>query len=166
MLWAAFGIRPDEPDYDELSARFLELYEQNLCVETRLFDEMHDLLSSLERHAIKWGIVTNKRARFTDPLVAALDLHHRACCVVSGDSAPRPKPAPDPLLLACKISGVEPSRCIYVGDDLRDIQSGRSAGMRTVAAAYGYLGVDSPVSDWAADHTIDSPRDLIRLLGL
>ncbi len=166
MLLAAFDIRPGELDYDALSERFLELYEQNLCVDTRLFDDIDDLLSSLERRSIKWGIVTNKRARFTDPLIAALDLHHRACCVISGDSAPRPKPAPDPLLLACEVSGIEPARCIYVGDDLRDIQSGRAAGMLTVAAAYGYLGLDSPVSDWAADHIIDSPADLIRLLGL
>lgn len=166
MLWCAFGITPEHRDYAALSERFLAHYADNICVATRLFDDMHALLDALDTAAIRWGIVTNKRKRYTDALIAALDLQHRACCVISGDSAARPKPAPDPLLLACAQTGLTAARCVYVGDDLRDIQAGRSAGMTTVAAAYGYLGEGAPVTEWQADHIIQSPTELMRVLGL
>jgi phosphoglycolate phosphatase len=166
MLRSAFDIGPQDPEFPALSARFLEHYRDNLCIATRLFDRMHELLDALEGNSIKWGIVTNKRSAFTDPLIEALGLSKRACCIVSGDAAPRLKPAPDTLLLACRIAAVDASRCVYVGDDLRDIQAGRSAGMATVAAAYGYLGLEVPVSDWQADHIIHDPMELLPIIGL
>ncbi len=166
MLGAGLGIDPEDADYPDMAERFLEIYAANLCVQTRLFDEMHDLLDALDVASVKWGIVTNKRRRYTDPLVAALDLTHRACCVISGDSALRPKPAPDTLLLACERAGLEPHTSVYVGDDLRDIQAGRAAGMRTIAAAYGYLGNDEPIERWNADAIICSPRELLPLVGI
>lgn len=166
MLETAFGVGQDDPRYASLAEQFLELYADRLCHHTTLFDGMDELLGALERASIKWGIVTNKRMRYTDPLIAALSLDRRACCVISGDSAARPKPAPDPLLLACKQASLAPSRCVYVGDDLRDIEAGRAAGMTTVAAAYGYLGNDTPVEHWQADAIIHSPKELLRLMGL
>lgn len=166
MLFAAFDIVPAHPDYPALSERFLELYSAQICVGTRLFDEIPLLLESLENAGIKWGIVTNKRRQYTKPLIDALDLHHRACCVISGDSAERPKPAPDPLILACRLSGVTAHRCIYVGDDLRDIQAGRAAGMQTVAAAYGYLGENPDIASWRADAVIHRPLELTDFIGL
>lgn len=164
MLGLALGLKPGDPDYGDYSERFLAHYEQRLCVDTRLFDEIPDLLDALDARAIKWGIVTNKRSRYTNPLVAALGLARRAACVVSGDSTPNPKPAPDALHLACEIANVRPGFCMYVGDDLRDIIAGRSAGMRTVAAAYGYLGQTVAITDWEADAIIARPADLLGFL--
>lgn len=166
MLHAAFGIQAEDSRFTAMVERFLRHYAGHLHVETRLFDGMPALLDALDAASIPWGIVTNKRAEYTLPLVRSLGLFERACCVVSGDSAARPKPAPDPLLLACSQSGLEAERCAYVGDDLRDIVAGRAAGMQTVAAAYGYLGIEIPVHEWDADLTIQSPSELHDLVGL
>lgn len=165
MLGQAFGLQPGDQGYDVYSERFLAHYERRLCVDTRLFDEVPNLLDTLDESGIKWGIVTNKRSRYTNPLVAALGLANRAACIVSGDSTPNPKPAPDPLHLACKIASVRAERCMYVGDDLRDIIAGRSAGMLTVAAAYGYLGQSTEVGDWNAHAIIVRPSELLGLLN-
>lgn len=164
MLHAAFGLSPKDPAYAGLSERFLRHYERHLCVNTCLFAGMHDLLASLDARAIKWGVVTNKRSRYTNPLVEALGLAERAACVISGDSTPHPKPAPDPLFRACELAGVRPEKSVYVGDDLRDIQAGRAARMKTVAAAYGYLGLETPIECWNADAIIRSPGELLRLI--
>lgn len=166
MLRAAFDLTPECPGYAQLAERFLGLYANNLCDATVLFDGMDEVLARLEAASIKWGIVTNKRAQYTQPLVAALGLNERACCVVSGDSAARPKPAPDTLLLACRQLGVGVGECVYVGDDLRDVQAGQAVGMRTVAAAYGYLGEDLPIERWGADAIIHAPLDLPPLIDL
>ena len=125
---------------------------------------MNEVLVRMEAHGIKWGIVTNKIARFTEPLVRALDLHHRAACVVSGDTAIRPKPDPAPLLYALAATTTDAEAAVYVGDDLRDIQAGHAAGMRTVAVSYGYLGDGPHYEQWGADHIIHSPAELFPLL--
>lgn len=166
MIRAAFGLNPQDEGYDALASAFLAYYAGALCEHTRLFDGMAELLERLERADLAWGIVTNKHSRFTDPLVMALELHRRARCVISGDTAARPKPAPDPLLLACERAGVSPHQCLYVGDDERDVIAGKAAGMRTVAVRYGYLGVDAPIEQWDADFIIDQPGELISLAGL
>lgn len=166
MLKAAFGITPEDPQFPALCEQFLAHYAAALCVDTRLFEGMPELLEALEAAAIPWGIITNKQSRFTDPLVTALSLHARACCVISGDTAARAKPAPDPLLLACERAGLSPGKCIYVGDDQRDIIAGKAAGMRTVAVAYGYLGVEHPIETWGADAVVHSPAELAQLIGL
>ncbi|AUN94582.1 HAD family hydrolase [Pseudazoarcus pumilus] len=166
MLRAAFDLHPEGDAYPDMVARFLVHYASALCVHTRLFDGMAELLDTLDANAIPWGIVTNKQARFTLPLVAALGLDTRACCVVSGDTTARPKPAPDPLLHACTQAHLDPARTLYVGDDLRDIDAGRAAGMPTVAAAWGYLGDEGPVTAWQADHVIGTPAELRPLVGL
>jgi phosphoglycolate phosphatase len=144
---------------------FFDRYEEALCVHTRLFDGIDTVLRSLEGADRRWGIVTNKIARFTDPLVRALDLAHRAACVVSGDTTGHAKPHPAPLLHAAAMAGQPPTGAIYIGDDLRDVQAGRAAGMVTVAVRYGYLGESTPIEDWGADHIVDTPTALLGLLA-
>ena len=164
MLGLGLNLTPEDAAYPAYVARFLGHYERALCVETRLFDGMAELLAKLEVANIAWGVVTNKAARFTQPLMDQLGLTQRAAAIVSGDSAARAKPHPDPLLLAAQIADVPAHACLYVGDDLRDIEAGRAAGMGTVAVRYGYLGEGLPVESWGADHLIAHPRELISLI--
>jgi phosphoglycolate phosphatase len=165
LIGAAFGKRPEDPEFPALRDTFLDYYEADIAVHTRLFDGMDEVLARLDAEGILWGIVTNKIARFTVPLVNAIGLTPRASAVVSGDTTPHAKPHPAPLLRAAELSGVAPARCVYVGDDLRDIQAGRAAGMKTVAAAYGYCGEDDPPESWGADYLIRHPAELIPLFS-
>jgi len=160
LLRAGFGMAPSHPDYERLSQRFLEIYAENLCRETLLFEGVSELLDALEELGLRWGIVTNKRTRFTDPLVRLLSLVPRTNCVVSGDTTPEAKPSPLPILHACQLLDCQPQRTLYVGDDLRDILAGRTAGCLTVAASYGYLGDSGSPETWGADLIIDHPKDL------
>lgn len=161
MLKAGFGIEPGDSRYEEYKARFLDYYEAGLCVHTRLFPGMEDLLGNLETRGLAWGIVTNKATRFTAPLVSLLHLAERAACVVSGDTTPHAKPHPAPLLHASAIIGIPAGECMYVGDDLRDIQAAQAAGMRSVAVTFGYLGDGEGPTAWGADLLIDSPLELL-----
>lgn len=165
LLRKGFGLTPDDPTYTHFQQRFLAHYEAAICAETILFEGVAELLEALDVRAIRWGIVTNKTQRYTLPLVEALGLKERAACIVSGDSTPRPKPDPAPLLLAARLAGARPAASLYVGDDLRDIHAGRAAGMGTVAAAYGYLGEGLPVKEWGADRIIDHPMEILELLN-
>lgn len=164
LLGRAFGVTPADPDFETLRQEFFREYEGALCVESTLFPTMDAALAELEAAGILWGIVTNKIARFTQPLVRSLGLDGRAACVVSGDTATRPKPDPAPLLYALAATRTGASAAVYVGDDLRDIQAGRAAGVRTVAASYGYLGDGPHYADWGADHVIHSPAELLSLV--
>ncbi|MDT3736088.1 MAG: HAD-IA family hydrolase [Denitratisoma sp.] len=164
LLGIGFALAPGDNGYADLHQHFLTYYGESLCVATTLFEGVADLLDYLEAHGIKWGVVTNKTSRYTLPVMEALGLVRRADCIVSGDSSPRPKPAPDPLWLASAIAGADPARCLYVGDDLRDMQAARAAGMGAVAAAWGYLGDGLPLEKWGADTIIQSPADLVGLL--
>ena len=165
MLGIGFSIAPGNDAYAELHRRFLDYYGESPCVATTLFDGVAELLDSLDAQGIKWGVVTNKTSRYTLPVLDALGLARRAVCIVSGDSSPRPKPAPDPLLLACVIAGTDCSRCVYVGDDLRDMQAARAAGMGAIAAAWGYLGDELPIGEWGADTILEAPARLAGLLA-
>jgi N-acetyl-D-muramate 6-phosphate phosphatase len=160
LIGRAFGVAPVDPEFEALRQEFFHEYESALCVESALFPTMDEALAELEGTGVRWGIVTNKMARFTVPLVRALGLHERAACVVSGDTTPRPKPDPAPLVHALVATAVSAEAAMYVGDDLRDIQAGRAAGMRTVAVSYGYLGDGPHYAQWGADHVIDSPAEL------
>ena len=166
MVGAAFGVGPDEPEFAPLRDEFLTRYEQRMTQATTVFANIWPLLTALEAVAIPWGIVTNKAMRFTDPLVRALRLHRRAAVVVAGDSTPHAKPHPAPLIEAVRRIGLEPRHCAYVGDDLRDVQAGRAAGMTTVAARWGYLGLGDLIEAWGADHIADSPADVLKRLAM
>ncbi len=142
---------------------FLDRYEAALAVHSKLFDGMADVLDAIEARGFVWGIVTNKAMRFTEPLTQKLGLASRAGAIVGGDSTPFAKPHPAPLLHAADLLDIPASECIYVGDDLRDMTAGRAAGMRTVAAAWGYCGASEP-TQWEADLVCDEPRSLLHLL--
>lgn len=160
LIGAAFGLQPADAGYEELRVAFLDVYEAGLVRESRLFDGVHGLLAALTEMTLAWGIVTNKAARFTDPLVPGIGLQE-AACVVSGDTTAHSKPHPAPLLEAARRLRLAPGDCWYVGDDLRDIQAGQAAGMPTVAAAWGYCGAIEPAS-WGADAIALTPLDLLQ----
>lgn len=164
MLGVGFGIGPGDPGYERLVAAFLDLYERNLCRETRLFPGIEALLEAIEARGMRWGIVTNKAERFTLPLLRLLGLDQRAACIVGGDSTPHRKPHPAPLLAAAATMGIEPSACIYLGDDERDMIAGRAAGMLVAVAEYGYLGLGNPCQDWAADFRVRDPLELLQAI--
>jgi 2-phosphoglycolate phosphatase len=160
MVGVGFGLTPDDAGYLELRDEFLRRYESRMTQQTRIFPAVSELLGALGEAGIAWGIVTNKATRFAAPLVAALGLVPSAGALVCGDTTPHAKPHPEPLLEAARRLGQPPARCIYVGDDRRDVDAGRAAGMRTVVAAWGYLGAGEPPAAWSADAIIDRPGDL------
>lgn len=164
MVGVAFGVNPEDSRFVELRDRFLSRYERRMSQHTHVFETIVPVLAMLDAAKWRWGVVTNKASRFTLPLVDALGLAARAAVVICGDTTAHSKPHPEPLLEAARRLALDPSQCMYVGDDLRDVQAGRAAGMATVAAAWGYLGVGEPIDAWGADHLIRSPAELLSLL--
>ena len=164
MLHVAFGISPEHAEFGVMREEFFTNYERCMTQKTHAFDGVPALLQALDMRLLPWGVVTNKSQRFTVPLTRSMPLFANAGAVVSGDTTPHAKPHPAPLLEAAKRIGIEPQACIYVGDDERDIVAGRAAGMRTVAATYGYLGNHLDTAAWQADAQIKSPLALLQLL--
>ncbi len=164
LLRLGFNIQPSDEDYEQMRDEFLRNYTERLCHDTQLFPGMAELLDQLEARSIPWGIVTNKPVRFTQPLIKLLGLAQRASCVISGDETAHTKPHPEPLLVASQKIAVTPAECIYLGDDLRDVQASLAAGMLPIVANYGYLGNDQPPETWGAKHLIDHPQDLLTYL--
>lgn len=164
MLGLAFGIAPGAPGFDTLRDEFFANYTACMFEHTAAFPEVVDLVQAIEVRGLLWGVVTNKAARFTDPLVQRMPLFAGCSVVISGDTTPHSKPHPEPLLEAARRLGIAPAKCLYVGDDERDIVAGRAAGMPTVAANYGYLGANASVGAWCADATINSPAELLQWL--
>jgi 2-phosphoglycolate phosphatase len=166
MLDIAIQVTPQDAAYEALRDEFLDRYEQRLTRDSHVFAGMVEVLAALDARSLRWGIVTNKIARFTTPVLRGLGLDTRAAVVISGDSTPHAKPHPAPLLEAARRLGVPAASCLYVGDDLRDVQAGRAAGMRTLAAAWGYLGRGDPIAAWQADKIIERPHELLQLLAM
>lgn len=166
MLAIGLGLTPSDEAFEAARIEFLDHYATRLARETHIFPEMVPVLQALDTSRVPWGIVTNKMQRYTAPVVAALGLDVRAGTVISGDTTPHAKPHPAPLLEAARRMQVDPTKCVYVGDDLRDIESGRAAGMMTVAAAWGYLGDGGSVEAWNADFVAERPIDLLKRLNL
>jgi N-acetyl-D-muramate 6-phosphate phosphatase len=164
MLAIAFDMKPDHADYEAFREEFYINYETSLTAKTIVFNGVSQLLTSMRSKSMPWGIVTNKSRRFTDPLVVQMPLLHGAAAVISGDTTPHTKPHPEPVLAAARIAGIDPTKCWYVGDDRRDIESGRAAGMSTIAANWGYLG-EHAIHEWGADAIAEQPVDLLHLLG-
>jgi 2-phosphoglycolate phosphatase len=158
LIGAGLGILPEHPEFKTLRDAFLRHYEAEICVDTRLFAGMEELLTNIEARGLRWGIVTNKSTRLTRVLVKALELEERAACVVCGDTTPHLKPNPASLLYAAQELALAPADCVYLGDDLRDVQAARAAGMRSVAVEWGY-GED--LAAWQADMLIAKPADLL-----
>jgi 2-phosphoglycolate phosphatase len=164
MVGVAFGVVPGEAQFEPLRDAFLAHYEAMLLETTSPFAGVDEMLSALEAAGIPWGIVTNKATRFTTAIVAGLKLVERAAVVVCGDTTPHSKPHPGPLLHAADVMGLAPEDMVYVGDDLRDAQAARAAGMTMVAATWGYLGLGEPVQSWGADALADTPGQLLEWL--
>jgi N-acetyl-D-muramate 6-phosphate phosphatase len=163
ILRCAFNESDDE--LLERTPRYLELYHSMMSRHTRPFEGIDALLEALEASGVAWGIVTNKPGYLTDELVRQIGWSHRACAVISGDTLPVRKPDPAPVLLACERAGLDPSRCLFVGDDRRDVQAGNGAGLYSVAVHWGYLDGGDPHA-WGADAVVEHPRDLSELLKL
>lgn len=161
MAMEACGARVDEATLERVLARFLELYAANVSRRTRLVEGMPALLDALDARAVTWGIVTNKRRAYAEPLMSALVADGRAACIVSGDSTANPKPHPQPLLHACRLAGCAPGECVYVGDARIDVLAARRAGMRSLVARYGYIPPGEDPGQWGGDGIIDAPGDLL-----
>lgn len=160
MIKLAFGLEENDAGFTEIRDQFLNFYRENIAAETVLFSGMEHVLNTLDENNIKWGIVTNKTSRLTDPLLKALDLDKRSACVVSGDTTEERKPHPAPILHACNLMRSKPDSTVYIGDAQRDIEAGRRAGTKTLIALYGYIDEDENPASWQADGMITTPLEI------
>jgi 2-phosphoglycolate phosphatase len=166
LILRGLGVEREAPEFEALRIDFLQRYEQAMCVRTRLFDGMAQVLDALDDAGMRWGVVSNKVERYVRPIMENLGVLARSAAAVGGDTTAFAKPHPAPLLHAARLAAVDPRRCVYIGDDLRDVEAGRAAGMATVAAAYGFCGEASPPHSWGADALIERPIELISVLAL
>ena len=164
LLKLGFDVAPESPDFSALRTEFLALYAQHICDHTVLFPGIPELLQALEARGLRWGVVTNKPARFTVPLMQALKLDRRAACIVSGDTTANTKPHPEPLLAASAQVRVAPAACLYVGDAERDVEAAVAAGMTALIANYGYIAEDDRPDTWGAHGRIDAPQNILGYL--
>ena len=165
MVLAAFDpIGPQSEAFEPLRLEFLQRYLDHCAVDSRLYDGMPELLADLEKAGLKWGVVTNKHVRFAEPILARLGLASRSSVLVCPDHVSRSKPDPEPVLLACRQLALDPAEVLFVGDDLRDIESGRAAGTRTAAVRYGYIHPDDNPRHWGADVVVEHPLELREVL--
>ena len=164
LIGRGLGVGREDDAFEALRVDFLGRYEAAMCVHTRLFDGMAELLDGLDARGIAWGVVSNKVERYVRPILADLGVLHRSISAVGGDTTAHAKPHPEPLLHAARLARVDPLRCVYIGDDERDIEAGRAAGMVTVAAGYGFCGDARPPRLWGADHLAETPQALVTLL--
>jgi N-acetyl-D-muramate 6-phosphate phosphatase len=166
MVGVAFGARPGDAEFEALRDAFLARYAQRLLEQTAVFSDMQPVLQALEQAGVRWGVVTNKAARFTEPIIDGLGLRPRLAALVCGDTTPHSKPHPAPLLEAARQLNLGAAACVYVGDDARDVVAGRAAGMVTLAAQWGYLGDGAGVHEWGADGVLGKPLELLNWLQL
>ena len=160
LLRCALNLMPTDEAYEAHRVQFLKDYEAAMTVDTCLFDGVPELLAQIKNEGMAWGIVTNKATYLATPIVKALGLAQECAVLVCGDTTAHSKPHPLPLLHAAQQAGYNVERCLYVGDDLRDIQAAQAAGMPSIAAAYGYCGPEHPPETWQADHCAYSARDM------
>ncbi len=164
MVELGFGLKENEQGFKALQERFLDLYLAGLAVDTRLFPGVDSLLHALESRAIPWGIVTNKPSRYTKPLLDQLALTERCTVAICPDHVAHRKPHPEPIYKACTTIDAEPVNTVYVGDHQRDIEAGRNAGNLTIAVSWGYIPADQDPLKWGADHVLDTPKALEKLV--
>jgi len=164
MVAATFALSPTEPEFEALRLEFLERYQANCAVHSTLFDGMAELLVDIEKANLIWGVVTNKPVRFAQPIMEQLGLAERSAILICPDHVTHSKPHPEPLILACSMLNLDPASVLFVGDDLRDIESGRDAGTKTAAVRYGYIHPDDNPDHWGADVVVDHPLDLRKVL--
>lgn len=165
LIRLGFALSPDDPQFAPLRERLLAVYRENIAVHTRLFDGMAELLERIEERSLNWGVVTNKPAWLTQPLMAALGLSSRAATIVSGDTLKQSKPHPAPMLYACEQAGSQAHECLYVGDAARDIEAGNNAGMLTLVALFGYIAEQDDPHSWGAHGMVNTPLEILDYLG-
>ena len=164
LILEGLGVAQDEPAFEPLREEFLRRYETALLVHTHLFAGIPEVLDALDAAGIRWGVISNKPERYVLPILAGLGLLERSVCAIGGDTTAFPKPHPEPLLHGARLAAVEAHQCVYVGDDLRDIEAGRAAGTRTVAAAFGYIDAGDDPRTWGADVVVRNALELIAYL--
>lgn len=169
LLQLGFGITPADEDFEMMKAQYLDIYESVITHQPNFLDGVHSLLDQLDALNIPWGIVTNKPRRFAVDLIKAVkmgdqSLFDRSACLLCGDDAPRPKPDPEVILMACREMKVDPTKCIYVGDAQRDVEAGKAAGMKTVIALFGYIATTDTPAEWGADYLIDTAEALLAVI--
>ncbi|KIQ61202.1 N-acetylmuramic acid 6-phosphate phosphatase MupP [Pseudomonas fluorescens] len=164
MVAVTFSMDPESPGFEDLRQEFLDRYLKRCAVHSHLFDGMAQVLADIEAANLIWGVVTNKPVRFAEPIMQQLGLAQRSKVLICPDHVTNSKPDPEPLTLACKMLDLDPASVLFVGDDLRDIESGRSAGTRTCAVTYGYIHPDDNPKHWGADVVIDHPLALREVL--
>ncbi|WP_438971781.1 HAD-IA family hydrolase [Methylophaga sp.] len=162
LLKLGFGMTTSDDRFNSLQQRFIKIYQDNLTRESRLFEGMEAIIDSIEKAGKIWGVITNKPAFLTEPLMSGLKLDRRAACIVSGDTTVNSKPHPEPMLHACELTGVEPQKCLYIGDAQRDIEAGRNANMHTLIAKYGYISDEDHPENWQADAMISHPSEIMQ----
>ncbi|KAA8709140.1 N-acetylmuramic acid 6-phosphate phosphatase MupP [Pseudomonas cannabina] len=164
MVAAAFALSPEAPEFEALRLEFLERYQRDCATHSRLFNGMPELLADIEKAGLIWGVVTNKPVRFAQPIMEQLKLAERSAVLICPDHVTHSKPHPEPMILACKLLDLDPASVLFVGDDLRDIESGRDAGTKTAAVRYGYIHPDDNPDHWGADVVVDHPLELRKVL--
>ena len=164
LVQLGFPDIEDIQTIEHLKKRYLEIYQDKLCIDSKLFPGMLVLIEYIEQKNMNWGVVTNKPGWLTEPLMQQLNLSERAACIISGDTTANRKPHPEPMYLACQQANSTVEQCIYIGDAKRDIHAGMNAGMQTVVARYGYIADWENTADWGADYCIDSPEELLMLV--
>ncbi|MDH5184319.1 MAG: phosphoglycolate phosphatase [Gammaproteobacteria bacterium] len=161
LIRLGFQLEPEQAEFEPLRHRLLQIYQDNISTLTTLFEGMETVLDRLEKRGVLWGVVTNKPAWLTNPLMEQMGLAKRAATIISGDTLPQRKPHPAPMLLACEQTGSQPEQCLYIGDAERDIEAGRAAGMKTMVALFGYIEEHDQPEQWGADSMIDTPLSIL-----
>lgn len=164
LIQAGFGLTPEDAQFESLREEFLALYFANLADKTALFAGLQSVLDECANREIPWGIVTNKPWKYTEAALVQLNLMQGASTVICPDHVAQPKPHPEAMLLACSEIAIAPADCLYVGDHLRDIDAGRAAGMRTIAAGWGYIEAGQNIHNWQADWVVEQSHELHSLL--
>ena len=164
LIQAGFNLDPEHSNFETLREEFLELYFDNLADRTALFEGLQQVLDECQSRHIPWGVVTNKPWRYTQSVMSQMGLMEAAATVICPDHVQETKPHPEPILLACSEIALPPEECIYVGDHIRDIQAGRSAGARNIAAAWGYIEEHENIDNWQADWVVEKSGQLHSLL--
>lgn len=164
MLRSAFKLSEGHHELPLLNKKMLDLYAQHLAVDSQLFPGVQTLLDSLEKNHIPWGIVTNKPARFTTPILSALKLDLRSACTICPEHVSKTKPDPEALLLACQQMKTTSENCIYIGDHIRDIEAGNRAKMFTIGALYGYINELENPKDWQANEYVEHADHILSVI--
>src|SRR5690606_17901431 len=164
MVLGAFDVDPLSEQFESLRLEFLDRYQEQCAIATHLYDGMAELLDDIEKAKLLWGVVTNKPLRFAEPIMQRLNLASRSAVLVCPDHVSKSKPDPEPMVLACRQLGLDPASVLFVGDDLRVLESGRAAGSKTAAVRYGYIHPDDNPDHWGADIVVDHPLQLRAIL--